>query len=1675
MKKLLLLMLMALLAPWTAKAQTTLTVCDGTTTNSYVPFYGYMGDAAQHNQMIYPASELIDMVGMEIYQMAFYVNSGSSTLNGWTISLGETTATTLSSLDQTTALSQVYSGSLASTSGVMTIVFDNAYVYNGGNLLVDFNHPASNWGSYSFYGVEATSAAYTYNAVRDFLPKNTFTYQIPASCPKPTDLTYTLVQGNGTVVNLSWTAGGDETEWTVEYATNSAFTNSQTKSVSNTPSTQLTDLTSETPYYARVIAVCGANDESEPSAAVTFIPTNSYNNVVNNGTTTNGYAPLYGNYKSSYDQMIYTADQLESAGITGPCTITRIGFNSYASNGILRLPVIYICQSDKSSFSSNTDFVSINEFTKVYDYNDHTTWSITEGWNEFVLDTPFDYDGSSNLIIAVHCAIASNYSTTSFYTAATTNDQVIYAYSDSNNPDPNTYEGNWGNYSSRGVMKSLPSLKLYYTPVTVTCPKPTGLTVRANSLTAHGVTMDWNAEAGDVFQYAIESGTGIDPETVTYGGSITATGTTCSMTWNNLLADRNYTVFIRKDCGNGDYSAAATKIIHTEIACPAPTGLAGVSDVQNAILTWTDTGAQSYQIVYATYPTADPDNLTIDGSPNTNSYTKSDLAIDADYYFWVRANCGGEGYSTWAGPVSVHIGYCVPAPTSVDNGGITNVTFGTGDYVVNNSSNHPTSAPVYADFSSQIGGAEAGVESKIAITYGTGYTYMTYVWVDFDNSLTFDDDEIICSGQSTSNNPTTLTLTFTVPATTAAGDYRMRIGGADSEMDEEGDPCYASSYGIFEDYTLRVISVACPAPTNLTATDVSPTTATLGWSGEAENYNVQYRKAAYTESLFSEDFENGIPSTWTTIDSDGDGNDWLALDEVSSVYTSYTSTMSGWAHSGSNAATSPSYANGLGCFDSDQWLISPQVPLQGTLRFYAASTYDDLDAYEVLLSTTGTGISDFTVTLQAMKDAPYALNEGTDDWEEVTIDLSNYSGQGYIAIHHVSNCMYFLVIDDFEIYETIAEDWIPATAENGATSVVIEGLDSETEYEWQVQADCGDEDGVSSWSASTFTTPSACAAPTGLAYELDVNKAEISWTGFTETYHVRYRQFLTPEPTEPATIILTAGDVWDDGSGYQMLLDADATAYDNYETDGISDYSIFEYLIPTNADYDPATNNMVFNSSVSIQIPAGTYDWFITNPSADYNNVYIAANNGNVGGRQDNYVFEAGKTYEFVPSIYGSNDGVDVTISNPTSEWTLIEDIDGNQFTISDLESETTYEAQVQGVNCSGNNNTDWSESVFFTTEAFSVFTKEIIGYDNSTNRGNYYLIASPIGIVNPESVDNMTTNSFDLYRFNQAADLEWEAYNAHGFDLEPGKGYLYANSEDVTLAFYGNPVDVVEPIVLFNVPNYDFSGWNLVGNPYADSAYVEGIDGEDISFYTLNGDGSEIVPVTSFTGIAPMEGIFVYAQNDGEPLTFTTTAPFFKGSLMALNLSNDNGLVDRAMVRFDQSRQLPKFQLWKNSSELFIPMDGEDYAVVRSEEMGEMPVSFKAERNGSYTLGFHAENVEFGYLHLIDNMTGTDVDLLETPSYRFEAKTTDYASRFKLVFATGNASDDHFAFFSNGSLVISNEGSALMNVYDVTGRLVHTQSVNGSCQVGFNAAPGVYMIQLVNGDNTRTQKIVVK
>ena len=374
-----------------------------------------------------------------------------------------------------------------------------------------------------------------------------------------------------------------------------------------------------------------------------------------------------------------------------------------------------------------------------------------------------------------------------------------------------------------------------------------------------------------------------------------------------------------------------------------------------------------------------------------------------------------------------------------------------------------------------------------------------------------------------------------------------------------------------------------------------------------------------------------------------------------------------------------------------------------------------------------------------------------------------------------------------------------------------------------------------------------------------------------------------------------------------------------------------------------------------------------------------------------------------------------------------------------------------------------------------NVVIRTITGYGDGN--GGWTLIASPVlGSIAPDSVGNIfNTSQFDLYRFNQSSALQWENYKIHSDDfvLQNGLGYLYACKETVNLVFSGEFCsDTSKDVPLLYDEHAALKGFNLVGNPFTRDAYLAIGD----PFLEMNGDGSGFVLAES-PAIAPMKGIFIEAAPDQDVVTFLTERPENTGKSVTLRLGNGRSTnMDAVRIRLDGGRGMAKLVLNDNATSLYIPENGKDCSVVTAEAEGRMPVNFKAADNGTYSLCAEIDNAKLRYLHLVDNLTGNDVDLLANPCYTFEAATTDYAARFSLVFAentsVGEYSEEPFAFIANGNIVVNGEGT--LQVIDITGRIivnregVHTFSTTGM-------TPGVYVLRLICGENVKTQKMVIE
>jgi hypothetical protein len=401
--------------------------------------------------------------------------------------------------------------------------------------------------------------------------------------------------------------------------------------------------------------------------------------------------------------------------------------------------------------------------------------------------------------------------------------------------------------------------------------------------------------------------------------------------------------------------------------------------------------------------------------------------------------------------------------------------------------------------------------------------------------------------------------------------------------------------------------------------------------------------------------------------------------------------------------------------------------------------------------------------------------------------------------------------------------------------------------------------------------------------------------------------------------------------------------------------------------------------------------------------------------------------------------------------------------------------------------------------EAFATMKKNITSYltieqENEIQRGGYYLVSNPLNsdFINPIQAGMCTSvveggetvMTYDLYAFNYEYEgAEWRNFKDHTFLMEVGRGFLYANRDGVELSFAGRIAANNNPTFIGSSysqgATYSFNGWKLAGNPFSCNAYITEVSAPDcMAFYRMNPTGSGFIAATG--AIAPMEGVFVHSTISGQGFGFTRDELQNEGSKLGINLMQGNVLVDNAIIRFGEGGTLAKFSFSDNTSKVYIPMADDDYAVVSSQPVGVMPLNFEAAKDGTYTLSFEDATEGLLYCHLIDNMTGADVDLLATPDYAFNAKADDYASRFKVVFVAKDedgslTGSETFAFNNNGNWIIANEGRATLQVIDLNGRILSSEQIEGSAETRIDAAPGLYLIRLINGENVKVQKVVVR
>ncbi len=154
--------------------------------------------------------------------------------------------------------------------------------------------------------------------------------------------------------------------------------------------------------------------------------------TIGSGTATSQYVPLRCRGYYSYTQQIYTKTQIGYAG-----NIEKIGFyksttTTPSNSGSW---TVYLGHTSKTAFASTSDWVPLTGLTQVFS---GTVSFPSSGWLQITLSTPFAYNNTDNLVVAVDENSSGRSSGEIYWRTFASGTYTGLHYNGSSNPSPSS-------------------------------------------------------------------------------------------------------------------------------------------------------------------------------------------------------------------------------------------------------------------------------------------------------------------------------------------------------------------------------------------------------------------------------------------------------------------------------------------------------------------------------------------------------------------------------------------------------------------------------------------------------------------------------------------------------------------------------------------------------------------------------------------------------------------------------------------------------------------------------------------------------------------------------------------------------------------------------------------------------------------------------------------------------------------------------------------------------------------------------------------------------------------------------------------------------------------------------------------------------------------------------------
>ena len=486
------------------------------------------------------------------------------------------------------------------------------------------------------------------------------------------------------------------------------------------------------------------------------------------------------------------------------------------------------------------------------------------------------------------------------------------------------------------------------------CPDPSSLmasniadTTADLGWTENGTAAVWDVEIVDITASGVVSGTP------------TATGVSNPYAATGLTQNNDYEFYVRADCGSGTVSDWAGPFSFSTLeTCPAPSALTASNITETgADLGWTENGAATVWNIELVDVTAGGSvtGTATETGVSTNPYSISGLSGDNSYEFYVQADCGGDGTSAWSGPFAFSTPY-VAVPPSCSNGVFLDSGGRSGNYSISENITY-TICPDnpgeivsidFSSFSTENNGASACYDG-LTIYNGADNTAPTINPPGGGSIWCWDRNDTPAVGTGDLQG---MTITSTDPSGCITFVFT-----SDGSVVRPG----------WEAVVSCIPAPSCTAPSALTASNVTATSADLGWTvgGSETLWDIEWGIDGFTQgsgTSIDNTTDNPYPLTglmpetayefYVRADCGGSESSWAGpfdfttpCEVVTPVYDVDFSTFlpDCWEEAGDgDASTGPSNLGGgawsqsgtlarVNLFSSgkSEWLLTPEFDLSG--------------------------------------------------------------------------------------------------------------------------------------------------------------------------------------------------------------------------------------------------------------------------------------------------------------------------------------------------------------------------------------------------------------------------------------------------------------------------------------------------------------------------------------------------------------------------------------------------------------------------------------------------------------------------------------------------------------------------------------------------------------------------